>query len=105
MRRREFIALVGGTAVAWPLAARAQQTDSLRRVGILEPITKDRPGAQERYTAFLEAFEQLGWTPGRNVEIEARWGGGDEAAIRKRNSLRLPRTYLSRVAAPLQTCC
>jgi putative ABC transport system substrate-binding protein len=51
---------------------------------MLEPIAKDTPGAQERYTAFLEAFEQLGWTPGRNVRIEVRWGEGDEAATRKR---------------------
>jgi putative tryptophan/tyrosine transport system substrate-binding protein len=83
MRRRDFITLLGVTAGSLPLAARAQQTDSLRRVGILEPITKDTPGAQERYTAFLEALEQFGWMRGRNVEIEARWGGGDEAAIRK----------------------
>jgi putative ABC transport system substrate-binding protein len=51
---------------------------------MLEPIAKDTPGAQERYAAFLEAFEQLGWTPGRNVRIEVRWGEGDEAATRKR---------------------
>jgi len=82
MRRREFISLVGGAA-AWPLTARAQQPDRLRRVAILEPIAKDTPSAQERYTAFLEAFEQLGWTPGRNVLLEARWGEGDDAATRK----------------------
>jgi putative tryptophan/tyrosine transport system substrate-binding protein len=83
MRRREFIRLFGNIAVAWPLAASAQQRDSLRRVAILEPIAKNTPSAQERYTAFLEAFEQLGWTRGRNVEIEARWGAGDGAAIQK----------------------
>src|SRR5215472_15970027 len=55
----------------------------MRRVAILEPIAKDTPGAQERYTAFLEAFEQLGWAPGRNVQLEARWGEGDEAKTRK----------------------
>ena len=83
MRRREFIRLFGNIAVAWPLAASAHQRDSLRRVAILEPIAKNTPSAQERYTAFLEAFEQLGWTRGRNVEIEARWGAGDGAAIQK----------------------
>jgi putative ABC transport system substrate-binding protein len=83
MRRRQFIALLGGAAATWPLAARAQQREPLRRVAFLDPLAKDTPGAQERYTAFLEAFEQLGWTPGRNVRLEARWGGGDEAAIRK----------------------
>jgi len=84
MRRRQFIALFGGVAATWPLAAGAQQREPLRRVAMLEPIAKDTPGAQERYTAFLEAFEQLGWTPGRNVRIEVRWGEGDEAATRKR---------------------
>jgi putative tryptophan/tyrosine transport system substrate-binding protein len=83
MRRRDFITLLGVTAASLPLAARAQQRDSLRRVAILELIAKDTPGAQERYTAFLEAFEQLGWTPGRNVRLEPRWAGGDEAATRK----------------------
>jgi putative ABC transport system substrate-binding protein len=83
MRRREFISLLGTTAAAWPLAVRAQQREPLRRVGILEPIAKDTPGAQERYTAFLEAFEQLGWTPDRNVRLEPRWAGGEGAAIRR----------------------
>ena len=83
MRRREFIALVGGTAVAWPLAAGAQQREPLRRVAILVSTTRDTPGAQERVTAFLEAFEQLGWRDGRNVQIVVRWGGGNEPETRK----------------------
>jgi putative tryptophan/tyrosine transport system substrate-binding protein len=83
MRRRDFITLLGVAAASLPLAARAQQRDALRRVAILEAIAKDTPGAQERYTAFLEGFEQLGWTPGRNVRLEPRWGGGDEAATRR----------------------
>jgi putative ABC transport system substrate-binding protein len=78
MKRRDFITLLGGAAVAWPLAARAQQRQPLRRVAILEPIAKDTPSAQARYAAFLEAFEQLGWTDGRNVQIVARWGGGND---------------------------
>jgi hypothetical protein len=82
MRRREFITLAGATAVACPLIARAQQGEPLRRVGVLEAISKDTPGAQ-RYTAFLQAFEQLGWTDGQNVRIVARWGGGNEAETRK----------------------
>src|SRR3974377_1189206 len=82
MRRRDFITLVGGVA-AWPLLARAQQREPLRRVAILEAIARDTPGAQQRYMAFLEAFEQLGWTDGRNVQIVARWGGGNEAQTRK----------------------
>jgi putative tryptophan/tyrosine transport system substrate-binding protein len=82
VKRREFIAGLGGSAVL-PLVASAQQREPLRRVAVLEAIAKDTPGAQQRYTAFLEAFEQLGWTPGRNVRLEARWGEGDEAATRK----------------------
>ena len=83
MRRRQFVALFGGVAATWPLAAGAQQREPLRRVAILVPVAKDTPGAQERYTAFLEAFEQLGWTDGRNVQIVVRWGGGNETETRK----------------------
>jgi putative ABC transport system substrate-binding protein len=83
MRRREFITLVGGSAATWPFEARAQQREPLRRVAFLEPIAKDTPSAQARYTAFLEAFEQLGWTEGRNVQIVARWGGGNDVETRK----------------------
>jgi len=75
MRRRQFIALFGGVAATWPFTARAQR-ELLRRVAILVPVPKDTPGAQERYMAFLEAFEQLGWTDGRNVQIVVRWGSG-----------------------------
>jgi putative tryptophan/tyrosine transport system substrate-binding protein len=83
MQRREFITLLGGAAATWPFAARAQQREPLRRVAILEPISKDTPGAHARYSAFLEGFEQLGWTDGRNVQILARWGGGNEVETRK----------------------
>ena len=83
MRRRDFIKVIGGGAVAWPLAARAQQRERLRRVAVLEPIAKDTPSAQARYTAFLQAFEKLGWTDGRNVQIEARWSGGNNVELRK----------------------
>ena len=83
MRRRDFIRMVGSAAATWPFAARAQQREPLRRVAILEPIAKDTPSAQARYTAFLEAFEQSGWTNGRNVQIVARWSGGNDAETRK----------------------
>jgi len=82
MRRREFISLLGGVA-AWPLAARAQQGERVRLVCILEGISADTPGSKTRYAAFLEGLQQLGWTPGRNVQIEVRYAEGDEAAIRK----------------------
>jgi len=83
MRRRDFIRMVGSAAATWPLAARAQQRERLRRVAVLEPIAKDTPSAQARYTAFLQAFEKLGWTDGRNVQIEARWSGGNNVELRK----------------------
>jgi putative ABC transport system substrate-binding protein len=83
MRRRDFIRLVGSAAATWPFEAHAQQREPLRRVAVLEPITKDTPGAQARYTAFLEAFDQLGWTDGRNVQVVARWSGGNDAEARK----------------------
>ena len=83
MRRRQFIALFGGVAATWPLAAGAQQREPLRRVAILFPIAKDTPGVQEWYPALLKAIEQLGWTDGRNVQIEVRWAGGDNVKTRK----------------------
>jgi putative tryptophan/tyrosine transport system substrate-binding protein len=79
MRRRDFIKAITVSA-AWPLAARGQQREPLRRVGILMGTALDTPGGQDRDTAFLEAFEQLGWTNGRNVQIV---GGGNEAETRK----------------------
>jgi len=77
MRRRDFIALVGGSAAAWPLAARAQQSGQMRRIGVLMPLARDNPEAQARITAFLEALQKLGWTEGRNLQIEYRWGSGN----------------------------
>jgi ABC-type uncharacterized transport system substrate-binding protein len=81
MRRREFITLLGGAA-AWPIAARAQQGERMRRIGVLLPQAADDPEAQARLGAFLQALAQLGWTIGRNVRIESRWGGGKDDVIR-----------------------
>jgi putative ABC transport system substrate-binding protein len=83
MRRRDFITLLGGGVVAWPLAARGQQGERLRLVGVLEGISAGTSNANARTTAFVERLQQSGWTPGRNVRLEVRWGGGDQAAIRK----------------------
>jgi putative tryptophan/tyrosine transport system substrate-binding protein len=77
MRRREFITLLGGAAVAWPLAARAQQPEQMRRIGILMPTT---PADAERQTdlgALQQRLTELGWIADRNIRIEYRWGGGD----------------------------
>ena len=77
MRRRDFITLVGGSAAAWPLALHAQQSGQMRRIGVLMPYARDNPEAQARITAFLQGLQTLGWTEGRNLQIEYRWGIGD----------------------------
>ena len=84
MRRRQFITLIGGGALAWPLAARAQQPDRAHRVGaLIASATADDPDGQARFTAFVQALQQLGWTEGRNVRIDIRWGMGDAERIYK----------------------
>ena len=83
MRRREFITLLGSVATGWPIIASAQSGERVRLVCILEGVSADTPNAKDRHTALLDGLEQLGWTPGRNLKIEVRWGGGDEAATRK----------------------
>ena len=76
MRRREFIVLLGSAAAAWPLAARAQQTDRMRRIGVLMNTAADDTVFQIRLGAFLQGLALLGWSIGRNVRIEIRWSGG-----------------------------
>jgi putative tryptophan/tyrosine transport system substrate-binding protein len=82
MERRAFISLLGGAA-AWPLAARAQQAERVRRIGVLMNVAADDPEGQARLTAFVQGLQQLGWTDGRNVRIDYRWGGGDADRIRR----------------------
>jgi hypothetical protein len=82
MRRREFISLLG-VAAAWPLAARAQQPERTRRVGVLMTLAADDPQSMARIAAFLQGLQQLGWTDGRDVRIEYRWGAADADRIRK----------------------
>ena len=83
MKRREFITLLGGAAAAWPLAARAQQGERMRRIGVLLPAAADDPEYQTRAGAFLQGLQQLGWTIGRNVRIDTRWGAGNADNIHK----------------------
>src|SRR5215211_2779726 len=83
MRRREFVKLLGGSAAAWPLAARAQQPERMRRIGVLLPAAADDAEAQARVGAFLQALGQLGWSIGRNVRIDTRWATANAAEIRR----------------------
>ena len=82
MRRRTFIAALGG-AVAWPLMARAQQPERMRRIGVLMPLSADDPEAQGRIAAFVQGLQQLGWTDGGNVRIDTRWASGNADDTRK----------------------
>jgi putative tryptophan/tyrosine transport system substrate-binding protein len=82
MRRRAFIAGVGAAAV-WPLAARAQQAERIKRVGVLQALAGDDPDAQASHAAFKKGLQNLGWTDGGNLQIEVRWGAGNADTIRK----------------------
>src|SRR3954453_8828786 len=75
MKRREFIGLLAGAATAWPLGARAQQNNHVRRIGFLMPSAETDANAQSRVAAFREGLQQLGWTEGRNIRIDSRWAG------------------------------
>src|SRR5580692_621727 len=83
MRRRQFIGLIGGAAATWPLVARAQQPNRIRRVGILMPTSTDDALGQLWHAAFVQRLQQLGWEVGRNLQIDTRWGAGDTARFRK----------------------
>jgi putative ABC transport system substrate-binding protein len=82
MKRREFITLLGGTAAAWPLAARAQRPDRVRRIGVLMPFAENEPEGQARVKAFRQGLADLRWTEGRNLQIEYRWAGAEISRIR-----------------------
>jgi putative ABC transport system substrate-binding protein len=81
MNRREFIMLLGGAA-AWPLPARAQQRDRVPRVGVLNPFAENDPEVQANIAAFRQALQKLGWTDGRNLRVDYRWGGANAERIR-----------------------
>jgi len=82
MRRRDFILGLGGTAAAWPFAANAQQPERIRRIGVLVGASADVMDAQARRAVFVQALQQLGWTDGRNVLIDTRWGSANPDDIR-----------------------
>jgi putative tryptophan/tyrosine transport system substrate-binding protein len=83
MTRREFITLLGGAVAVFPLAARAQQGRAVRRVGVLLSTGADDPQDPTRLAAFAQGLHELGWTVGRNLRIDHRWGAGDADDVRK----------------------
>src|SRR5215471_711929 len=83
MRRREFIALLGGATVALPFTAGAQQLDRVRRIGVLLGLAESDPEAQSSVAAFREELRKLGWTEGRNIEINTRWATGDVETMKR----------------------
>jgi putative tryptophan/tyrosine transport system substrate-binding protein len=81
--RRQFLSALGGASIAWPLVARAQQPERMRRIGELQAIAADDPEAKAQNAAFLQGLQQLGWTDGRNVHIDTRWAAGNANDARK----------------------
>src|SRR5215471_19192037 len=83
LKRREFITLLGGAAAAWPLAARAQQPEKIRRIGVLMNFAADDPESTARITVFEQSLHGLGWTVGHNLQIDYRFGAGDVERYRR----------------------
>ena len=81
--RRELLAAFGGAAAGWPLAARAQQGERVRRIGVLMNLASDDPEGQSRVTAFVQGLQQSGWSIGHNMRIDYRWGAGDAERFRE----------------------
>src|SRR5436189_6142870 len=84
MRRRTFIALLSRAAIAWPLAARAQQAEPMRRIGVLMAFAESDPEGQAFVAAFREGLQQLGWADGRNIRIDTRWATPGDAESMQR---------------------
>jgi putative ABC transport system substrate-binding protein len=83
IRRRELLAALGGAAIAWPLAARAQQPERMRRIGVIMSLAANDPEDQGRVAALRQGLQEVGWTDGRNVRIDIRWPAGDADRVRK----------------------
>src|SRR5262249_35022156 len=81
MRRREFMTLLGGTVAAWPIAARAQQTERMRRLGILMAVSESDADARKGIGILQERLQKLGWKDGNNIQIDCRWGNGNPDRI------------------------
>jgi putative ABC transport system substrate-binding protein len=83
IRRRTFITLLGGAAAAWPLAARAQQAERVRRIGLIMSVPESDREGQARVVAFREGLQHLGWTEGRNIQIDTRWATPDVESVQR----------------------
>jgi putative ABC transport system substrate-binding protein len=83
MRRRDFIRAIAGSSVTWPFVTEAQQSQKMPRLSVLMSTAADDQESMARYTAFLQGLQELGWTDGRNVRIDVRWGAGDAERMRK----------------------
>jgi putative ABC transport system substrate-binding protein len=83
LKRRDFITLLGSVTVAWPFGARAQQSEQIRRIGVLMAYAESDPEAQAWVAAFQEGLQKVGWTEGRNIGIDVRWATGETEAIRR----------------------
>jgi putative ABC transport system substrate-binding protein len=97
-RRREFITLLVGVGATWPLTARAQQSERMRRIGVLMPLAADDPHGQARIAAFVSGLHQLGWIVGQNIRIDTRWSAGNADVDRERS-----RTRSARCGSPVST--
>jgi putative tryptophan/tyrosine transport system substrate-binding protein len=82
VRRRDFITLLGGAAVSWPVTARAQQPERMRRIGVLQVISESDPELRRRITVFVQGLQKLGWREGANLVIDYRYGADDSERIR-----------------------
>jgi putative tryptophan/tyrosine transport system substrate-binding protein len=83
MRRRDFIKVIAGSVIGWPLAVRAQQPERMRRIGVLMAYAEDNPDGKPRLAAFAQSLQELGWIDGRNIRIDYRWSAGDAERTRK----------------------
>src|SRR5919198_15850 len=83
MRRREFITLLGSAAAAWPLVARAEQPELMRRIGVLMAFGEGDPGGQARVAAFRDGLKKFGWAEGRNIRTDVRWATADVASMER----------------------
>jgi ABC-type uncharacterized transport system substrate-binding protein len=86
VKRREFITLLGGAAAGWPLGAHAQQPERMRRIGVHMNWPADDSEAKARFAAFLQGLQQLGWTEGRNIRIDIRWGAAAGIERQRKNA-------------------